>query len=56
MPICRANGFLVFPGDAIPPFSKAFNRGSEDGAAIVPDPACRPVTVFLQKAEVNVQP
>lgn len=51
IPICRANGFLVFPGDAIPPFINAFiRRWSEDEAEnVVPVPPFRPVNCIPSK-------
>lgn len=48
--IFRANGFLPFSGDALPPLVNAIIRGSEDGAEnIPPAPAFRPINCISPK-------
>lgn len=50
----RANGFLPFTGDALPPLVSANIRGSEDGAEnIPPAPPFRPINCVSPKQRGN---
>lgn len=50
----RANGFLPFTGDALPPLVSANIRGSEDGAEnIPPAPPFRPINCISPKQRGN---